>query len=113
MAFQDVRELLGNRPINKLGEIGGPETWWVERRQLKPLSVLITCFVPADTTQIGHRHGLAPTCKLPLNFEDGYRQLVNIDTPLPTLRVRSTHDVSFQRRLCMGATRISDDNPLC
>ncbi|KAI9444379.1 kinase-like domain-containing protein [Lactarius psammicola] len=89
MAFQDVRELLGtaNRPRKKLGEIGGPETWWVERQQaLEHAGYMLRPRYRPDWIP-----SWAGTDKLPLNFEDGHRQL---------------------RRLCMDATRISDGKPV-
>ncbi|KAN0140572.1 Protein kinase-like domain containing protein [Lactarius tabidus] len=87
MAFQDERELLGNRPRKKLGEIGGPETWWVERQQaLQQAGYMLRPRYHPDWTP-----SWAGTDKLPLKFEDGHRQL---------------------RRLCMDATRISDGKPV-
>ena len=82
MAFQDERELLGNRPRKKLGEIGGPEAWWVERQKaLEQAGYMLRPRYHPDWTP-----SWAGTNKLPLKFEDGHRQLVRLDTYLPTLR---------------------------
>ncbi|KAH8989697.1 hypothetical protein EDB92DRAFT_836759 [Lactarius akahatsu] len=87
MESRDGRDLLGNRPRKKLGEIGGPETWWVERQQaLEHAGYMLRPRYRPDWTP-----SWAGTDKLPLNFEDGHRQL---------------------RRLCMDATRISDGKPV-
>ena len=43
-----------------MGEIGGPETWWVRRQQaLERTDYLLR--PRYSTTQVGHHHGLAPT----------------------------------------------------
>ena len=77
MAYQDVRELLGNRPRKKLGEIGGPEIWWVERQQaLERAGYMLRPRYRPDWTP-----SWAGTNKLPLNFEDGHRQLVSNGHP--------------------------------
>ena len=85
MASRDVREILGNpsRPRKKLGEIGGPETWWVERQQaLEHAGYMLRPRYRPDWIP-----SWAGTDKLPLNFEDGHRQLVRMDTLLYTSTV--------------------------
>jgi hypothetical protein len=82
MAFQVERELLGNRPRKKLGDIGSLETWWVERQQALEHAgyMLRTRYRPGWTPS------WAGTNELPLKFEDGHRQPVRMETLLPTPR---------------------------
>src|SRR5258708_12393622 len=107
MAYQDVRELLGNRPRKKLGEIAGPEIWWVERQQaLERAGYMLRSRYRSDWTP-----SWAGTNKLPLNFEDGHRQLVSNGYP-PTHLDDHTHNFSLQRPRSLTPPPISYARPV-
>ena len=85
MAFQDVRELLGNHPRVKLGDIAGPETWWVAHSN--------ALYHAGYQLRYRYHPDWKPpwgTIYMPFNYESGHRVSVRKDTLLPTPRQSSS-----------------------
>src|SRR6266702_159974 len=88
-----------DKPSGWRGELGGPETWWVERQE----ALEQAGYMLRPRYRIGWKPSWVTTDKHYSNFEDGQSQSVSADVLLRVLEL-----MNFQLRVCMDATRISD-----